>query len=391
MPNSTNRFLAILKAYFWPVCSGLLCAVIVILWLNNFANDTKLPNQATPLSEPAQTIHHTAPYSYSQAVKRAAPAVVNIFTSKTIVRHTHPLYADPFTRKLFGFKNEPQEKVQTGLGSGVIMNEAGYILTNHHVIQGADEILVELKDKRRAKASVVGVDPETDLAVLRVNLHKLPFIASTSSYTPEVGDVTLAIGNPLGVGQTVTMGIISATGRDHLGLNTYENFIQTDAAINRGNSGGALVDAQGKLIGINSAIFSKSGGSDGIGFAIPTSLANQVLVSIIEHGKVIRGWLGSSFQKLTPELANYLNTQNNRGVVIVRVLQNGPAHRAGIMVGDLITQINHREIYDERSALGAIAEISPGGDAMISLIRKGEALKVNAIVGERPSPNALRE
>lgn len=324
--------------------------------------------------------------SFSNAVQSSAPAVVNIYTRKTVVRHSHPLFNDPIARQLFGLTEIPKEKVLSGLGSGVILKPEGFILTNNHVIQGADEILVELTDKRQSKAQVIGVDAETDLAVLKINLEKLPYIENINT-TPVVGDIALAIGNPLGIGQTVTMGIISATGRSNLGLNTYENFIQTDAAINRGNSGGALVDSEGRLLGINSIIFSKSGGSDGISFAIPSPLALSVMNDIIENGRVIRGWLGASFQKLTPELANYLNVQVNHGVVILNVLKNGPAQLAQLLPGDLVVEIDGVKILDEQDALAAIAQVKPGNNSELRIIRKGQEITLSVSVGERPANN----
>jgi serine protease DegS len=359
--------------YFWPICSGLLAAALLIVLLKN---TTQAPVQTVVTPS-------LSPVSFANAVNKAAPAVVNIYTSKTVVHQSHPLFNDPIARRFFGLQSTPSERIQIGLGSGVIMNSSGYILTNHHVIQGAEEILVELNDKRQSRAQIIGIDPETDLAVLKINMEKVPFISGVS-VNNQVGDIALAIGNPLGIGQTVTMGIISATGRSNLGFNTYENFIQTDAAINRGNSGGALIDSEGNLIGINSVIFSKSGGSDGISFAIPAQLATQVLQSIINDGRVIRGWLGATFQKLTPELANYLDTQQNLGVVITRVLANSPASLANIMVGDLIIAIDGAKIENESDALSAIAAVKPGEKTRLKIIRKSELIEIEAVVAERP-------
>lgn len=367
-----------LKPFFWPVTSGVLAALLLILLLK----DTLLQKpELTIRTEQSENLNNV---SFSHAVKNSAPAVINIYTRSTVLRHSHPLFDNPLARQFFGLDEMPEEKVLNGLGSGVIMNPDGYILTNQHVIAGADEILVELYDKRESRAQVIGIDPDTDLAVLKINLQNLPYMQAINTDI-HVGDIALAIGNPLGIGQTVTMGIVSATGRNNLGLSTYENFIQTDAAINKGNSGGALVDSQGKLIGINSVIFSKSGGSDGIGFAIPAKLAQQVLNDIIKHGRVIRGWLGANFQKLSPELANYLNTQMNHGVVIIRILKNGPAHRAGVMPGDLITAIDGQVIYDEQDALAAIAKVKPGKESQLTIQRKGESLELSVSVGERPA------
>lgn len=368
---------------FWPILCGVLAALLLILLLKPSLQAITKPNEQAQLNSTISA-NPLTPHSFAHAVEMSAPAVVNIYTRKTVVRHSHPLFNDPLARNFFGLANVPKESVQTGLGSGVIMTDEGYILTNNHVIQGADEILVELKDKRQTRAQVIGSDPDTDLAVLKISLGKIPFMKNISSDIA-VGDIALAIGNPLGIGQTVTMGIISATGRSNLGLNTYENFIQTDAAINRGNSGGALIDTHGNLIGINSIIFSKTGGSDGIGLAIPAALAEQVLENIIQHGRVIRGWLGANFQKLSPELANYLKTQENHGVVIVSVLKNSPAEQAGIMIGDLILSIDGELIINEQDALAAIAKVKPETFSTLMIIRQGKPITLNVKVGERPT------
>lgn len=365
---------------FWPILCGVLSALLLILLLKPSLQSFTKANEPTPTNSQLPL----TPHSFAYAVEMSAPAVVNIYTRKTIIRHSHPLFNDPIARNFFGLSNIPKESVQTGLGSGVIMTDEGYILTNNHVIQGADEILIELKDKRQTRAQVIGSDPDTDLAVLKISLEKIPFMKNISSDIA-VGDIALAIGNPLGIGQTVTMGIVSATGRSNLGLNTYENFIQTDAAINRGNSGGALIDTHGNLIGINSIIFSKTGGSDGIGLAIPAALAQQVLESIVQHGRVIRGWLGANFQKLSPELANYLKTQENNGVVIVSILKDSPADKAGIMIGDLILSIDGQLIINEQDALAAIAKVKPETFSSLNIIRQGKNIDLNVKVGERPA------
>lgn len=369
---------------FWPSLCGLLAALLLILLLKPSVQQLTKTTEASTQQEISNTSSQLTPHSFAKAVELSTPAVVNIYTRKTVIRHSHPLFNDPIARKFFGLSNIPQESVQSGLGSGVIMTAEGYILTNNHVIQGADEILVELKDKRQSRAQLIGSDPDTDLAVLKISLEKIPFMKNISNDIA-VGDIALAIGNPLGIGQTVTMGIVSATGRSNLGLNTYENFIQTDAAINRGNSGGALIDTQGKLIGINSIIFSKTGGSDGIGLAIPAALAQQVLDSIIKNGRVIRGWLGANFQKLSPELANYLKTQENNGVVIVSILKNSPAEQAGIMIGDLILSIDGELIINEQDALAAIAKVNPGNFSSLNIIRQGKSINIKVKVGERPT------
>ena len=276
--------------------------------------------------------------------------------------------------------------MESSLGSAVIITSDGYLLTNNHVIAGAEQITVALKDGRETRASVVGSDPETDLAVLKVDLTDLPFITLGDSDAMRIGDVTLAIGNPLGVGQTVTMGIVSATGRNQLGLNTYEDFIQTDAAINMGNSGGALVDAHGNLIGINTAIL--SGGSQGIGFSIPSKLAMEVMQAIIEHGRVIRGWLGIEVQALTPELAESFGLEGRPGIVVAAVYRDGPAHRAGLQPGDLILSIDDQPASNGRLSMHQVARSRPGDKISIEVLRNGEMRSLTAEVGMRPSSPA---
>jgi serine protease DegS len=322
--------------------------------------------------------------SYAPAVEIAAPAVVNIHTTKT-VRRQMPGFDDPVFRRFFE-EFLPPERQQTNLGSGVIVNENGYILTNNHVIDGADEILVGLVDGRVLSASVVGRDQESDLAVLHIPASGLPSIVLGDSERLRVGDVVLAIGNPFGVGQTVTQGIVSATGRHQLGISTFENFIQTDAAINPGNSGGALINPRGELVGINTAIFSRTGGSQGIGFAIPTSIAKIVMTQIIEHGEAIRGWLGIEIQTLTPELAESFGIPGGSGLVIAGVLPNGPAARAGLQPGDIITRINDQPVADARSALNLIAQSVPGTTIQLKGLRNGKTLEVKATVSKRPQP-----
>jgi Do/DeqQ family serine protease len=298
-----------------------------------------------------------------------------------------PFFNDPMFRQFFGNPEElirPQKRVERSLGSGVIFNKDGYILTNNHVIQGADAIQVSLRDGRTATAKVIGTDPDTDLAVLKVDLTNLPTITMGDSDHVRVGDVVLAIGNPFGVGQTVTMGIISATGRDKLGLNTFENFLQTDAAINPGNSGGALVDSDGNLIGINSAIFSRSGGSQGIGFAIPSNMAKNVMAQILEYGHPRRGWLGIEAHAVTPSLAKMLNLNKVEGVVVAAVLRDGPAHRAGIKPGDVIIAIDGKPISNGRDALIAISRHKPGEAVKLTILRDNKQQTITAVTTERP-------
>jgi len=324
--------------------------------------------------------------SYSAAVKVAAPAVVNIFTTQKVKQLDHPLLNDPAFREFFGNQipdQFSQNKNENSLGSGVIVRPDGYILTNNHVIAQADQIVVALQDGRRAVAKVIGTDPDTDLAVIKIELEKLPVLPFKLSGN-EVGDVVLAIGNPFGVGQTVTQGIVSATGRSDLGINTYEDFIQTDAAINPGNSGGALIDVAGNLIGVNTAIFSQSGGSLGIGFAIPARICQQVLNSILKDGRVVRGWLGISL--LPVEQVNILEPKGP-GVVVADVLKTGPAAKAGLKKGDKIVKVNDEVITSTSHLINFVALQPPNSTIQISLERDGKSLDVAVVVGERKEQN----
>lgn len=326
------------------------------------------------------------PVSYADAVERAAPAVVNVYTAKLITQRAHPLFNDPLFQYFFGDQlGAERQRLQTSLGSGVIISSQGYVLTNNHVVSGADQIQVMIRDGRSLGAKIVGVDPDTDLAVLKIQADDLPSIVIGDSSRLRVGDVVLAIGNPFGVGQTVTQGIVSATGRNQLGISAFENFIQTDAAINPGNSGGALINAHGELIGINTAIFSKSGGSQGIGFAIPESLAKGVMKQIIEHGQVVRGWLGIEAQDLTPALAESFGIKEARGVLISGVLRSGPADQAGLQPGDVVTTLNDAPVSDARDSMNRIAELRPGSRLHIAGLRNGATFEVDAVVGQRPS------
>ncbi|MDO9189876.1 MAG: Do family serine endopeptidase [Sulfurimicrobium sp.] len=320
----------------------------------------------------------------NQAARKAMPSVVNIFTSKETPVPRHPLMDDPIFRHFFGDRLESEPQQQSSLGSGVIVSKEGYILTNHHVVEAADEIEVAHADGRTRSAKVIGTDPETDLAVVKINLPNLSAITFGRVEEAQVGDVVLAIGNPFGVGQTVTMGIISALGRSHLGINTYENFIQTDAAINPGNSGGALVDGDGNLIGVNSAIFSKSGGSLGIGFAIPGSLAKQVMEQIIQDGAVTRGWIGVEVQDITPELAESFKLPSPNGTLIAGVLRGGPADKAGVKPGDILMEINGKPVKDSSAMLNQISALAPGEPAALKLMRSKTVVALQVNVGKRP-------
>ncbi len=328
----------------------------------------------------------TGPVSYASAVENAAPSVVNIHTTKLVSRQPHPFFNDPIFKRFFGDATPgPQKRMENSLGSGVIISDNGYILTNNHVIAGADEIFIGFRDGGSAQASIVGTDPETDLAVLQIdNAHSLHGITIDSSDSLNIGDVVLAIGNPFGVGQTVTMGIISATGRNQLGISTFENFIQTDAAINPGNSGGALVNAYGHLVGINTAIFSRSGGSQGIGFAIPASLVKTVTRQIIEYGRVVRGWLGVETQDITPELAESFDLKSLDGVLIAGVIRGGPAANAGIRPGDIILSVEGEPMHNSSELMNTVANIRPQNEVSITILRNNKALTLNTVIGDRP-------
>lgn len=339
-------------------------------------------------SPPATTRSSTdsGPVSYAAAVEVAAPSVVNIYTAKVTIERRDTLFNDPLFKRFFGdsLATVPRKKLQTSLGSGVIISRQGHILTNHHVVADADEIRVVLSTGQTMEAKVAGTDPDTDLAVLRTEVEGLPAITVGDSQNLRVGDVVLAIGNPFGVGQTVTMGIVSATGRNQLGINTFENFIQTDAAINPGNSGGALINAYGELIGINTLIFSKSGGSQGIGFAIPVTLAKGVMDQILDRGHVTRGWLGIAGQDITPQLAESFDLKEVHGVLISGVLEGGPADLAGIEPGDVITRIGNRATSSTQSILEIISTLKPGSKAKVHGWRGERQIEVEVLISERP-------
>lgn len=372
--------------------AGLALAFILILiWPQLLPQREATTVEILQTVASANTPRGNGPVSYAFAVERAAPAVVKISTARVVTIKPHPFFDDPAFRQFFGGGNDlirPRQQVQTGLGSGVIVSSKGYLLTNHHVIKDADKIQVALRDGRTAAARIIGTDPDTDLAVLKIELQQLPVITLADSDALHIGDVTLAIGNPYGVGQTVTMGIVSATGRTKLGINTFENFIQTDAAINPGNSGGALVDANGNLIGINTAIYSRSGGSQGIGFAIPSNLARNVLQEILEYGRPRRGWLGVEAHTVTPSIAKAIEMPKPEGVIIAGVMRNGPAHKAGIEPGDVVLEINGNKITDARDALTEISRHKPGSKLKLKIFRKGKIISITATVIERPQRRA---
>jgi Do/DeqQ family serine protease len=383
------RNLWLIFAQAATVAVGALFVVTTLKpeWLGRFPSGpqvVELRQATSPSVLPARAT------SYNEAVRKAVPAVVNIFTSKEIKSQRHPFLDDPLFRHFFGDRLEEEPQRAASLGSGVIVSSKGYILTNHHVVEAADEIEVALVDGKKLKARAVGSDPETDIAVLQVEGGPVPAITFGDADALRVGDVVLAIGNPFGVGQTVTMGIVSALGRTQLGINTFENFIQTDAAINPGNSGGALIDTAGNLVGINTAIYSRSGGSLGIGFAIPASSAKQVMEQIIETGSVTRGWIGVEAQEITPEIADSFRLPSTNGVLIAGVLRGGPAEKAGLKPGDILVAIEGRSVKDPNSMLNLVAALVPGKSASIKFRRDNKDVEVQVAVGKRPAQQRRR-
>lgn len=393
------RRIWLLFAQTVTVCLGVLFVVVTLRpdWLGRATTKQASPPLAlntnvdpSKLSKESERMARSfnAPTSFANGVAAATPGVVNIFTTKHVAVSRLPLPADPFIRKFFeqmpGFSERRQSN---SLGSGVVVSKAGHILTNFHVIDGAEEILVALSDGRQANAKVIGVDPETDLGVLKIELPDLHVLPFATQETLRVGDVVLAIGNPFGVGQTTTMGIVSALGRDGLGINVYENFIQTDAAINPGNSGGALIDTQGKLVGINTAIYSQSGGSLGIGFAIPASAALRVMDQIIKEGRVKRGWLGIEPQDMTAELARAFGVEQAQGAIVAGIVRDGPAMIAGLQVGDIIQHLDGRKVEDANRLLGRIAALLPGKTVKLDVVRKAQHQDITVTLGTKPQIN----
>ncbi|HEX6320007.1 MAG TPA: Do family serine endopeptidase [Burkholderiales bacterium] len=381
----------------WLIFAQAATVAVAVLFVVSTFRPEWLPARGVPPLAVVQQAPTTGPLpavsaggSFNAAVQRAQPSVVNIFTSKEVQSPRHPLLNDPLFRRFFG-EQPAEDQRASSLGSGVIVSNTGYIVTNHHVVEAADEIEVALHDGKKLLAKVVGNDPETDLAVLRVDAENLPAITFGSSDALKVGDVVLAIGNPFGVGQTVTGGIVSALGRTGLGINTFENFIQTDAAINPGNSGGALVDAGGNLVGINTAIFSRSGGNLGIGFAIPVSTAKMVLEQIVKSGSVTRGWIGVEVQEITPAVAESFGLPSTRGALIAGVLRGGPADKAGVKPGDVLVEVEGQPVADPTSMLNLIAALPPGVSARMKMKRQGQDLNADITVGRRPKPQVRPE
>ena len=390
----------------WLIFAQAATVCVAVLFVISTLKPEWLPARFSPFGEggPQVTLVQQAalpvapagqrPDSFNDAVRKAAPAVVNIFTTKEVRVSRNPMLNDPLFRRFFGDQAAGDETQRAAsLGSGVIVSPAGYILTNHHVVEAADEIEVALPDGKKLLAKVVGADPETDLAVLRVEGKGLPAITFGSSDALRVGDIVLAIGNPFGVGQTVTSGIVSALGRSGLGINVFENFIQTDAPINPGNSGGALIDARGNLVGINTAIYSRTpgGASLGIGFATPVSIAKMVLEQIVKSGTVTRGWIGVELDEVRPEILETLKLKNSQGALIKGVVAGAPADKAGVQPGDVLVSIDGQAVSDPQGVLNLVTGLAPGTPAKMKVKRKGEEMELALTVGRRPKPQIRAE
>jgi len=344
---------------------------------------------APPAGDPAAVTAPVAPTeptanSFAPAVERAAPSVVNIYSTKVITRSYNPLLDDPVFQRFFGRAPVPRQRLESSLGSGVVLDRDGYIVTNHHVIADADEIEVALRDGRSAHARLIGSDTVTDLALLRIDLAQVPAIALGDDRRTRIGDLVLAIGNPFGVGQTVTLGVVGAVGREAPGISAVSDFIQTDAAINPGNSGGALVNSAGELIGINTAIYSRSGGSEGIGFAVPVSTVRQITAQLREHGEVPRGWLGLELQELTPQLAASLGLDDQGGALVAGVYRGSPAARAGVQPGDLLVALEGRRFQRARDALAALAMLPREQEVRLTLQRGRRRIETRATTIRQP-------
>ena len=382
----------------WLIFAQTVTVALAILFVVTTLKPEWLPTKTATitLNEASTTVgagEQRNPTSYSDASRAALPAVVHIYTTKEIkAQQRHPLFDDPIFRHFFGDRPEGgKQQRNSGLGSGVIVSTNGYILTNFHVIEAADDIQISLNDGKTYKATVIGSDPESDLAILQIKAEKLPAITFGKMENVRVGDVVLAIGNPFGVGQTVTMGIVSALGRSHLGINTFENFIQTDAAINPGNSGGALVDTEGHLVGINTAIYSRSGGSQGIGFAIPVSSVRNIMEQIIQTGTVTRGWIGVEAQEITPDLAESFGLPDVDGALIAGLMRNSPADAAGIKPGDVLLAVNGKAVKDPQVMLDLIAALKPDERVNFRLRRDKNIIEVQVKIGKRPPLQRERE
>jgi serine protease DegS len=374
---NNQRFKVVLNFIRLPVITGLAVAALLLFIFPEFRSAYIHIDQ--DIDESAWT----GPISYAQAVKKAAPSVVNIYTKTQVKRSIHPLSRHPFFKRLY--RQQPK-RVEGSLGSGVIIDKAGFIVTSFHVVDSVDEILILLYDGRELPATVVGTDPETDLAVLKIVANNLQEIQFGSPKQAEIGDVVLAIGNPFGMGQTVTQGIVSATQRNGLNLSNLENYIQTDADINPGNSGGALIDAYGNLLGINAAILNNES-SDGIGFAIPADDVQKVLTQIIDNGRVVRGWLGVEAIEVTHAIAKKLSLNITNGLLVTAIVKDGPTDRAGIIPGDIVTSINGLSVTDRHRSISQITDIFPGEPIKLIILREKQVLEITATAGERPTIN----
>jgi serine protease DegQ len=379
----------------WLIFAQTVTVAVAILFVTSTLKPEWLPSRPNPVTvreAPLPALsgddERRDNGSYREAARAALPSVVHIYTTQIINRQRHPLLDDPVFRHFFGERPEAPPQRNSGLGSGVLVSANGYILTNYHVVEAASDIQVSLNDGHTYKATVIGSDPESDLAVLQIKADKLPAITFGQMENLRVGDVVLAIGNPFGVGQTVTMGIVSALGRSHLGINTFENFIQTDAAINPGNSGGALVDINGHLVGINTAIYSRTGGSHGIGFAIPVSSARNIMEQIIQNGAVTRGWIGVEAQEITPELAESFGLPDNEGALIAGVVRGSPADAAGIRPGDVLLTVGGKPVKDPQVMLDLIAALKPDERSAFRLRRDKSVLETQVRIGKRPAVRA---
>lgn len=379
---------------FWLLFAQATTIALAVLFVIHTLKPTLLPTAARGgvvtlyEDEKLESTSDLPNVGFSRAAQKVMPAVVNIFTTSEVKQQSHPFMDDPRFKFFFGDEFDDNAAQQnSSLGSGVLVSHDGYILTNHHVVESADQIEVAFADGRKAKGHIVGTDPDTDLAVIKVDIGTdLPAVTFAGAEAAHVGDIVLAVGNPFGVGQTVTMGIVSALKRNHLGLNTFENFIQTDAAINPGNSGGALADVEGNLLGINSAIYSPNGGSLGIGFAIPVSTAKKIMEQIIQNGSVTRGWIGVAVQDMTPELAESFKLKDAQGVLISEVVRGSPADKAGIKPGDILVSIADSALSDSTAMLETISALVPGNTVSLKLLRNQTDVAVQVKVGKRPKP-----
>lgn len=379
---------------FWLLFAQATTIALAVLFVIHTLKPTLLPTAARGgvvtlyEDEKPESTSDLPNVGFSRAAQKVMPAVVNIFTTSEVKQQSHPFMDDPRFKFFFGDEFDDNAAQQnSSLGSGVLVSHDGYILTNHHVVESADQIEVAFADGRKAKGHIVGTDPDTDLAVIKVDIGTdLPAVTFAGAEAAHVGDIVLAVGNPFGVGQTVTMGIVSALKRNHLGLNTFENFIQTDAAINPGNSGGALADVEGNLLGINSAIYSPNGGSLGIGFAIPVSTAKKIMEQIIQNGSVTRGWIGVAVQDMTPELAESFKLKDTQGVLISEVVRGSPADKAGIKPGDILVSIADSALSDSTAMLETISALVPGNTVSLKLLRNQTDVAVQVKVGKRPKP-----